>query len=154
MELGYILSLVIIAVSLVILVVMGFMAMKKMKPTLNKLNETQKVVDGHIDHFTKEAEVMQEKVDQLMARVDQTKVVAESNVQRFDELADCASSLSTSLMYLKEHGPDYSKEIAENTYHELKTDVPKLAKTFKMAVKKTVDKQKIRHQQSKAKRTL
>ncbi len=37
MELGYILSLIILGVSLVILIVMGFFAMKKMRPTLKNI---------------------------------------------------------------------------------------------------------------------
>lgn len=145
MDLGYIVSLIILGVSLVILIVMGFFAMKKMKPTLKNIEETQKVVEGHVEHFTHEAEIIQEKVDHIMTRVDHTKNVSEMNIQRFKEFSDYASSLSESLMFLKEHGNDYSKGIAENSYKELKTDGPLLAKTFKLAFKKTVDKQKMRH---------
>ncbi|GAB2322628.1 hypothetical protein IRB23M11_02450 [Alkalibacterium sp. m-11] len=145
MDLGYILSLVILGVSLVVLIVMGFLTMKKMKPTLKNIKDTKEVVNGHIDHFTREAEVMQEKIDHIMARVDNTKNVAEIKIQNFDELSDSAASLSESLMYLKEHGAEYSKGIAENSYKELKTDGPRLARTFKLAFKKTVDKQKQRH---------
>ncbi|PRY81427.1 DUF948 domain-containing protein [Alkalibacterium olivapovliticus] len=144
MELGYILSLIILGVSLVILIVMGFFAMKKMRPTLKNIEETQKVVEGHMEHFTHEAELIQDKVDHIMTRVDYTKNVSEMKIQRFDEFSKYASSLSESLMYLKEHGGDYSKGVAENTINELKTDGPVLAKTFKLAFKKTVDKQKMR----------
>lgn len=146
MELGYILSLVILGVSLVVLIVMGFFAMKKMRPTFKNIEETQKVVEGHMEHFTHEAEIMQEKVDHLMTRVDYTKNVSELKIQRFDEFSDYATSLSESLMYLKEHGSEFSKGVAENSYTELKNDGPLLAKTFKLAFKKTIDKQKMRQQ--------
>ena len=149
MKLGYIISLIILGVSLVVLIVVAFMAMKKMKPTLKNIEETKKTVNHHKEHFTHEGEVIQGRVEDLMARVDYTKSVAEMKAQRFEELSVIASDFGENLTYLKEHSGEYSKGIAENTYTELKTDGPKLAKTFKLAVQKTVDKQKQRHKQSK-----
>lgn len=148
MNLGYIISLIILGVSLVILIVVGFMAMKKMKPTLKNIEETKKTVDRHKEHFTHEGEVIQGRVEDLMARVDYTKSVAEMKAQRFEELSVIASDFGDNLTYLKDHSDEYSKGIAENTYTELKTDGPRLAKTFKLAVQKTIDKQKQRHSQA------
>ncbi|GAA0369395.1 hypothetical protein GCM10008932_21330 [Alkalibacterium iburiense] len=145
MNLGYIISLIILGVSLVILIVVGFMAMKKMKPTLKNIEETKKTMESHKEHFTHEGEVIQGRVEDLMARVDYTKSVAEMKAQRFEELSVIAADFGDNLTYLKEHGGDYSKGIAENTYTELKTDGPRLAKTFKLAVQKTIDKQKERY---------
>ncbi|WP_368645511.1 DUF948 domain-containing protein [Alkalibacterium putridalgicola] len=146
MEAGYLISLIIVGVSLVLLIAIGIYAMKKMKPTLNNIERTQTNVQDQVEHFTNEADVMQKKVDLIMTRVDSTKEVAQTNMERMNELSDTASSLSHSLTYLKEHSADYSKGIAQNTYTELKTDGPRLAKTFKRAFKGTVEKQKQRHQ--------
>lgn len=144
MELGYIVSLIILGVSLIILIVMGFLAMKKMKPTLKNIEETQKTVEGHVEHFTNEAEAIQTKVDHIMARVEYTQNISEMKLQRFDDFQHYAESLSHSLQFLKEHGNEYSKGAAENTLNELRTDGPRLAKTFKLAFSKTIEKQKQR----------
>ncbi|MFO8069676.1 MAG: hypothetical protein R6U02_06890 [Alkalibacterium sp.] len=150
MELGYLISLIILGVSLVFLIGMGVYAMKKMKPTLKNIERTQTTVQDQIEHFTNEGDALQKKVNLIMTRVDSTKDVAEINLERMNELSDYASSLSHSLTYLKEHGGDYSKGIAENTYMELKTDGPRLAETFKRAFKRTIEKQKHRHQDNNA----
>lgn len=146
MEAGYLISLIIVGVSLVLLIAIGIYAMKKIKPTLKNIERTQTNVQDQVEHFTSEADVMQKKVDLIMNRVDSTKDVAQTNLERMNELSDTASSLSHSLTYLKEHSGDYSKGIAQNTYSELKTDGPRLAKNFKRAFKGTVEKQKQRHQ--------
>ncbi|MER2063861.1 MAG: DUF948 domain-containing protein [Alkalibacterium sp.] len=146
MEAGYLISLIIVGVSLILLIAIGVYAMKKVKPTLKNIEQTKTNVQDQVEHFTNEADVMQKKVDLLMARVDSTKDVAMTNMERMNELSDYMASLSHSVTYLKEHSADYSKGIAQNTYSELKTDGPRLAETFKRAFKKTVDKQKQRHQ--------
>lgn len=144
MKLGYILSLVILGVSLLFLVVVGFYVMKKMKPTLDNIKQTQTVVDGHVRHFTHEGEVIKKRVEDIKARLDYTKTVAEMKTKRFENFSVVAADLGDSLTFLKEHGGDYSKGIAQNTYTEIKTDGPRLAQTFKRAIKKTVEKQKKR----------
>ncbi|HAJ69706.1 MAG: DUF948 domain-containing protein [Alkalibacterium sp.] len=146
MESGYLISLIILGVALIFLIGSGIYAMKKMKPTLKNIQKTQTNVEDQIEHFNNEADVMQKKVDLIMKRVDNTKEVAQVNLERMNELSDYASSLSHSLLYLKENGPDYSKGIAKNAYTEVKTDGPRLAKTFKRAFSKTIEKQKQRHQ--------
>lgn len=146
METGYIISLIILGVSLIILIGAGFYAMKKMKPTLDNIKDTQKTVDGHVKHFTHEGKVIQGRVESIMARVDYIKSVAEMKMQRMDEFTAYASNFSESLNTLKEHSGEYSKGIAQNAYTEIKTDGPRLAKTFKLAVQKTVEKQKRRYQ--------
>ncbi|MDZ7836166.1 MAG: DUF948 domain-containing protein [Alkalibacterium sp.] len=146
METGYLISLIILGIALVILIGMGIYAMKQMKPTLKNIEKTQTNVQDQIEHFTNEADVMQKKVDLIMTRVDSTRDVAEINMERMNELSDYASSLSLSLTDLKEHSGEYSKGIAQNTYTEIKTDGPRLVETFKRAFKGTVEKQKHRHQ--------
>lgn len=146
MELGYLISLIILGVALVCLIGMGVYAMKLMKPTLKNIEKTQTNVQDQMAHFTKEADAIQKKVDLIMTRVDSTKEVTQINLERMNEFSDYASSLSHSLIYLKEHGGEYSKGIAQNTYAELKTDGPLLIETFKRAIKGTVEKQKQRHQ--------
>lgn len=145
MEPAYLISLIILGVSLIVLIGGGVYAMKKIKPTLNNFERTQTNVQDQVEHFTNEADVIQKKVDLIMTRVDSTKEVAEINLERMNELSDKASSLSHSLTYLKEHSSDYSKGIAQNAYTEIKTDGPRLAETFKRAFKGTVEKQKERH---------
>lgn len=148
MELAYLISLIILGVSLIILIGGGIYAMKKIKPTLKNFERTQTNVQDQVEHFTNEADVIQKKVDLIMTRVDSTKEVAQINLERMNELSDKASSLSHSLTYLKEHSRDYSKGIAQNTYTELKTDGPILVETFKRAFKGTVEKQKERRHSS------
>lgn len=145
MALGYIISLGVLAVSLVLLVIMGVVSWKKIKPTLNNFQEIQDVVNQHIDHFTKEADAIQEKVNHIMERVETLQQEAETKIENFNELSAHASDLGDAVTYLKDNSSDLSKGIAKNTFNELKTDGPKLAKTFSLAVKRTFQKQKARY---------
>ncbi|WP_208560507.1 DUF948 domain-containing protein [Marinilactibacillus kalidii] len=145
MAIGYIIALIILGVALIALLAIGFMAFKKMKPTFNNIKETQSTVNDHIDHFTVEADAVQTKVNQIKVRVEDLQKVATIKMQRFDELSDHATSLNNSLTYLKDHSAEYSKGISKNTVDELKTDGPRIAKTFNLAFKRTAQKQKARY---------
>ena len=80
-----------------------------------------------------------------MERVEDLQKVSNIKMQRFNELSTHASSLNNSLTYLKEHSGDYSKGIAQNAVDELKTEGPIIAKTFNLAFKRTIEKQKARY---------
>lgn len=147
MSLGYMLSLIILAVSFVALIVIGIVAAKQVKPTLNKLQETQSVVDDHVEHFTRETEVVQTRVNQIVERVEQLQVDAETRIENFEELSTQASLLGDAITRLNNQRTDISKGIARNTFNELKTDGPKIAKTFSRAIKRTFEKQKARQHQ-------
>lgn len=145
MSLAYIIALVILGVALIALVAVGIVTFKKVKPTLKNFKKTQSTVQDYIEHFTVEADAVQKKVDRIMERVEDLKKVSNIKMQRFNELSNHASNLGDSLTTLKEHSGEYSKGIAHNTMDELKTEGPLLAKTFKLAFKRTFSKQKARY---------
>lgn len=142
---GYIISFIILGISLVALIVFGVMTAKKIKPTLNNLQETQSVAMDHVEHFTREAESIQNNVEHIVQRVERLQKETELKLENFDELSAYASGLGDSLTYLKDNSGDLSKGIAKNAFNELKTDGPKLVKTFNLAIKRTFQKQKARY---------
>ncbi|GEL66510.1 DUF948 domain-containing protein [Marinilactibacillus psychrotolerans] len=145
MSLGYIIALIILGIALIALIAIGIITFKKVKPTLKNFKETQNIVQDHIEHFTGEADAVQTKVNKIMERVEDLQKVSNIKMQRFNELSTHASSLNNSLTYLKEHSGDYSKGIAQNAVDELKTEGPIIAKTFNLAFKRTIEKQKARY---------
>lgn len=144
MALGYILSLIILAVSFILLVVVGLLAAKKIKPTLNHLKETQEVVNDHVEHFTNEADAVQNKVNHIVERIETLQQEAEVRVESFEELSTHASHLGEAISHLNNQRNDITKGIAKNAFEEIKTDGPKLVKTFQLAIKRTIEKQKAR----------
>jgi uncharacterized protein YoxC len=148
MALGYLISLVILATAFILLIVIGFIAAKKVKPTLTYLKETQEVVNDHIDHFTKEADAVQIKVNNIVERVEKLQTDAEQRMVVFDQLSHHASDLGDALNHLNNERADLTKGIAKNTFNELKTDGPRILKTFQLAIKRTYQKQKARQNEA------
>lgn len=145
MALGYTISLIILGVSIAALIVIGIMVSKKIRPTLNNIQETQSTAVDHVEHFTGEAESIQSKIEHIVQRVESLQQKTEVRLEHFDKLSAHASELGDALTYLKGRSSDLSKGIAKNTFDELKTDGPKLVKTFNLAIKRTFQKQKARY---------
>lgn len=146
MSTGTIIALLIIAISLILVVVVGILSYNKAKPALKNIQNTREVIDQKINYFTREGEHLKERVDLLNTRVQGVQKEIEVKSIQFDDLMDEQGQFSTSLRYLQSHAGDYASGISSNLKDELQEDGPKLAKTFKRAFKKTWGKQKVRYQ--------
>lgn len=146
MSTGTIIALLIVAISLILVVVVGILSYNKAKPALKNIQNTREVIDQKINYFTREGEHLKERVDLLNTRVQGVQKELEVKSIQFDDLMDEEGQFSTSLRYLQSHAGDYASGISSNLKDELQEDGPKLAKTFKRAFKKTWGKQKVRYQ--------
>lgn len=146
MSTGTIIALLIVAISLILVVVVGILSYNKAKPALKNIQNTREVIDQKINYFTREGEHLKERVDLLNTRVQGVQKELEVKSIQFDDLMDEQGQFSTSLRYLQSHAGDYASGISSNLKDELQEDGPKLAKTFKRAFKKTWGKQKVRYQ--------
>lgn len=142
METGYIISLIILAVAIILFIIAAIVAMRKIKPTLNNAKETQEDIQDKMDHFTQETEVIQNKVDHITKRIESVQNETNQKLEGFDELSAHVSDLNESLNYLKVYGGENAKTIGQSTFEQLKTDGPIITETFKRAFKRTADKQK------------
>ena len=146
MSTGTIIALLIVAISLILVVIVGILSYNKAKPALKNIQNTREVIDQKINYFTREGEHLKERVDLLNTRVQGVQKELEVKSIQFDDLMDEEGQFSTSLRYLQSHAGDYASGISSNLKDELQEDGPKLAKTFKRAFKKTWGKQKVRYQ--------
>lgn len=146
MNTGTIIALVIVVLSLLMLVIVGFMAYKKAKPALKNIKDTNEVVSQKINYFTREGEHITERVEHLNQRVTLLQNEVDEKSVHFQDLVDENGKFQTSLRYLKGHAGEYSMGIGKNLKNEIQEDGPKLMETFKRAFKKTKDRQKIRYQ--------
>ena len=146
MSTGTIIALLIVAISLILVVVVGILSYNKAKPALKNIQNTREVIDQKINYFTREGEHLKERVDLLNTRVQGVQKELEVKSIQFDDLMDEQGQFSTSLRYLQSHAGDYASGISSNLKDELQEDGPKLAKTFKRAFKKTWGRQKVRYQ--------
>lgn len=148
MSFSYLLSLIILAVSIVVLIVIGILAKKMVNPTLTNIKKTQSLVNDHIEHFTNEANAIQTKIDHIVERVDHLQTDTETKLEHFEELSAHATHLGDAITHLNDQRTFIVKGLTKNTYEELKSDGPKVMKLFRLAAKRTYQKQKSRHTQS------
>ena len=142
----HIVALLIVALSLILVVVVGIISYSKAKPALKNIKNTREEINQKVTYFQREGEHLKERVDHLNTRVQGVQKELEVKSLQFDELMDEKGQFSTSLRYLQNHAGDYASGISSNLKDELQEDGPKLAKTFKRAFKKTWGRQKVRYQ--------
>lgn len=145
MNTGTIIALSIVAVSLLLILVVGAVAYKKAKPALDNIKETSEVINHKIEYFTREGKHLTQRINQLNERVEYIQEEVEIKSGHFEDLMDEQGKFQTSLNYLQGHAGEYASGISSNLKNELQEDGPKIWKTFKRAFSKTAQKQKVRY---------
>lgn len=145
MSTGYIIALIILVAAIVILGISGFLAFKKVKPTLDGFNDLNKDVQDTINRYSKDGERIQQKIEVIQNRVELTQMNLDQKLLNVNELQKEFNSLSDSLRFLKEHGAELSKENSQSVVDQVKEDGPKYFNIVKGTVERTVNKQKARY---------
>lgn len=146
MNIGTIIALAIVVVSLLMVIIVGAVAYKKAKPALKNIQDTNEVVTQKIEYFTREGNHLTERVNKLNKRIEFIQQDVEVKSVHFQDLTNENGKFQTSLRYLKGHAGEYTSGISSNLKDEIQEDGPKLVDTFKRAFKKTAQKQKVRYQ--------
>lgn len=145
MSTGYIIALSIVVVAIVIFVVGGIVAFKRVKPTLNNFNNLSKNIEDTANRYGKDGERIQQKVEVIQERIELTQMNAEQKLTNFDDLKQEFDSLSDSLLFLKEHGVELSKDNQDDLVKNIKEDGPKYLNILQGTAKRTFNKQKARY---------
>ena len=145
MSTGYIIALSILVVSLVVLVVVGVIASKKVSPTFNNFNKLKEDVENTVSRYSKDGERLQNKVQVIQERVNLVKINTNQKFSNIEDLQAEFNSLSDSLQFLKEHGAQLSKDNSEDFVQTIKEDGPKYLNILQGTVNRTLNKQKARY---------
>lgn len=140
-----ILSILIIVFSILMLVIIGILSYKEMKPAFRNFKNLKARLEQKTNFYTNEVEHINnqvQKLDQELGSVQKELLL--KNIH-FQDFIDQQESLQNSINYLQNNAGKYSKGIANNLKNEVKSDGPKIIKIFKRALKKTIHKQKKRH---------
>ena len=70
MSIEFIVALGIVVLALVALVIVGILIGKKIGTVMKQINSTQTTIQDHINHFTKEADAIKSKIDNITTQVD------------------------------------------------------------------------------------
>ncbi len=146
MSTGTIIALAIVAISLLMIIIVAAVTYKKAKPTLDNIKDTNEVVTQKVNYFTREGNHLTERVNLLNQRIELLQEEVEEKVAGFQDLSNENGKFQTSLRYLQGHASDYASGISSNVKNEIQEDGPKIWETFKRAMKKTAQKQKVRYQ--------
>lgn len=144
MRTGTIIAIAIVFISILIIIIAGFSAYKKAKPTVKNINNLKEVIDQKTEYYTRESEHLNEQIAVLTQKVKGIQSDAEVKMMHFEDFMDEQGQFQSSLQYLQSHAGEYAKGISSNAIDELKEDGPKIKEIFKRAFKKTVQKQKVR----------
>lgn len=146
MSTGTIIALSIVILSILLLVVVGFISYDGTKPTIRNLKKLNDLIKQKKNLYTRESEVINKRVTALSQDADLIQKELQEKSVHFQDFAHEQGEFQSSIRYLKNHTSEYSKGIATNLKDEIKEDGPKIIKSFKRAFKKTVQKQKVRRQ--------
>lgn len=144
MSTGTIIALSIVVLSILMLLAVGMFTYSEIKPTFRNLNELNTVINQKKKFYTREAEELTHRITLLNEDTEYIQQEVQEKKVQFQDLAHEQGQFQSSVRYLQDHAGDYSKGIAENITSEIKEDGPKVMKSFKLAFKKTIEKQKIR----------
>lgn len=144
MSTGTIIALSIVVLSILMLAAVGAFTYNEIKPTHRNLNELNAVINQKKKFYTREAEELNNRVTLLSQNAERIQKEAEDKSLQFQDFAQEQGEFQSSVRYLQDHAADYSKGIAQNIKAEVKEDGPKIIKSFKLAFKKTAQKQKAR----------
>lgn len=146
MSTASIIAVSIVVISILALIIVGFITYKKIKPTLKNVNHLNEVINQKTNYFTRESQHLNERITLLTERVEGIQSEAEVKMVYFEDFMDEKGEFQSSLRYLQSHAGEYTKGISSNIINEVKEDGPQIIETFKRAFKKTAQKQKMRYQ--------
>lgn len=144
MQAGHWIAIAIIIIALIVTVLIVMQAKKKISPTLDILNDFNKNVQNQVNHFQSEGAHVQKEVGQLTERVNYLQTNATDKQAKFTQFMNSQEELQNQINYLKEVAPQYAKGYGQAIAEDVKRDVPKISKIMKLAIQKTVNKQKAR----------
>lgn len=146
MKTGAIISISIILASILLIIIISSLTYKKIKPTINNMNNLSEDLNQKINSYTKDGENLNQKVAALNQKANTLQSNLEQKSAQFQDFAETQEQFQDSLLYLKNHSGEYTKGISSNLKEEIKEDGPKITETFKRTFKKTFKKQKLRYQ--------
>lgn len=147
MSTSNIIALTIVIVAIIVLIVVGIVAFNKMKPTLNNFNKLSEDINNTVNRYSKDGERLQKKVEVIQNRIELTQMSADQKLTNIDYLQGQLNSLSDSLLFLKEHGTELSKENSQIVVDDVKENGPMYWNIFQDTAKRTFNKQKARYNQ-------
>lgn len=147
MSTSNIIALTIVIVAIIVLIVVGIVAFNKMKPTLNNFNKLSEDINNTVNRYSKDGERLQKKVEVIQNRIELTQMSADQKLTNIDYLQGQLNSLSDSLLFLKEHGAELSKENSQSVVDDVKENGPMYWNIFQDTAKRTFNKQKARYNQ-------
>lgn len=141
---GITITISIIGFSVLLLIIVGTISYRLMKPTLKSFKELEATLEQKKQFYQRESQHLIEKADQLNKEVHFLQNEIDLKSINFQEFSYKQKELEDSLLYLKNHAGEYSKGIARNFKNEVKEEGPKIFDVFKRSFKKTAQKQKTR----------
>lgn len=144
MSTGTIIAIGIVVISVIILLTAGVISYKQMKPTLENVKKLNAAIQHTSKFYTRESENLNERIKQLSLEAGLMESEIQEKSLHFQDFAHKQDEFQASIRYLQNHAGEYSKGIATNIKEEVKEEGPKVIKSFKLAIKKTIKKQKAR----------
>lgn len=144
MSIGAIIAISIVGLSILMLVVVGFMSYHKMKPTIDNFTNLKTSIEQKSNFYIKESEHIKKEITLLNNDANLIQEEIQEKSVYFKDFAHEQGEFQSSIRYLQSHATEYSKGIATNLKDEIKDEGPKIIKNFKLAFKKTIQKQKAR----------
>lgn len=144
MSTGAIIAIVIVFLSLILLAVVGAISYKQMKPTIKNMKKLNAEIEHISKLYTRESEDLSKRFTQISLDAGLIQSEIQEKSLHFQDFAHEQGEFQSSVRYLQDHAAEYSKGIASNIKEEIKEDGPKIMKSFKLAFKKTIEKQKAR----------
>ena len=135
----------IIGFSILLLIVVGVLSYRQMKPTLKNLNQLEATFEQKKQFYKRESQYLNDEIEKLTIDANALKENIDIKSINFQYFSRKQNEFQNSLLYLKNHSGEYSKGIAQNVKREIKEDGPKVLDIFKRAFKKTIRKQKTRY---------
>lgn len=137
-------SLIIVLASIGCLVFAIIKAKKQVQPTLDAVKDLKESINLEIKHYTQEASFYQQMVEALTQKITQLKDKVNSGTLSFEYFQERRETLENTLDQLKTTLPKIAKNTSQSVWENVKRDGPQIWETFKLAIKKTFQKQRTR----------
>lgn len=144
MQIGHWIALAIVAVAIIAFIVVGIQAKKKVAPTIDIFKKFKQNIDTQANHFKSESQHIQTEMNLLSERGKSLQSNALDKQKKLTHFMESQQELQNQITYLKEVGTKYAKDSGQALVEDIKRDVPKISKIMKLAIQKTIRKQKAR----------
>ena len=145
MTLEYWIAVGIAVLALIILVAGSLIALKRIKNTLNNLQDFQVKTQQEMERYNSEADLINERVQKLNGRVTTLSKEAQNRADQFTDLSDRANELGHTLSVLNENKATLAKDVVKESGRQAKKQGPQMMKLLGKTLKKTFQKQKVRY---------